>query len=177
MKNTLIVITIIIIFILFYFLQANFFSWFNIAGVSPNLFVILILFIGLFAGKRLGIPLGIFLGILLDFFINKKIGISGIMLGVIGALGGMLDKNFSKDSRITIIIMTVVSTIIYEIGVYFLNIIFWHLTVEIIAFAKILLIEVLYNIFIVIIFYPLLQKAGYYIEEAFKGNKILTKYF
>ena len=99
------------------------------------------------------------------------------MLGVIGALGGMLDKNFSKDSRITIIIMTVVSTIIYEIGVYFLNIIFWHLTVEIIAFAKILLIEVLYNIFIVIIFYPLLQKAGYYIEEAFKGNKILTKYF
>lgn len=177
MKNALIILVSILTFIISYFLQANLFNWFTIGGVSPNLFVILILFFGLFAGKRVGIPLGIVFGICLDFFISKKIGISGIMLGVIGAFGGILSKNFSKDSRLTIIFMTIASTAIYEIGVYILRYLILDTPMEIVAFAKILLTEILYNIIITIIIYPIIQKAGYYIEEAFKGNRILTRYY
>lgn len=177
MKNTVIIIVTTLVFLVCYFLQVNFFNWFNIAGISPNLFVMLVLFLGLFAGKRLGVPMGIFLGICLDFFINKKIGISGIMLGAIGAIGGMLDKNFSKDSRITIILMTIGVTAVYETGMYLLNHIIISTTIEIIPFIKILLIEILYNVILTIILYPLIQKAGYYIEDAFKGNQILTRYF
>lgn len=177
MRNTIIIISTIIVFLISYFLQVNFFNWFTIGGVSPNLFVIIVLFLGLFAGKRLGIPMGIVLGILLDFFANKKIGISAIMLGIVGALGGILDKNFSKDSKMTIILMTIAVTAVYEIGVYILNYMIISINIEIIPFIKILLIEILYNIIITIIFYPLLQKAGYYIEEAFRGKQILTRYF
>ena len=177
MKNTLIIIGIILLFLILYFIQINFFNWFTIAGISPNLFVILILFIGLFAGKRVGIPLGLILGIFLDFFISKKIGISAIMLVIIGALGGFLDKNFSKDSRITIILMTAAVTFIYEFGNYILNYLIMSTIIEIIPFIKIVLIEMIYNSLLVIIFYPLLLKAGYYIEEAFREKKILTRYF
>ena len=35
------------------------------------------------------------------------------MLGVVGLIGGVFDKNFSKESRITIIIMVIVSTFLY----------------------------------------------------------------
>lgn len=177
MKNTIITLITIVIFLILYFLQANFFSWFNIAGIAPNTFVILILFLGLFAGKRLAVPMGIFLGMCLDFFISKKIGISAIMLGCIGILAGIFDKNFSKDSRMTIILMTIGATAIYELGTYILNYFIISSTIEIIPFIKILLIEILYNVLLTIIFYPLLQKAGYYIEEAFRGNQILTRYF
>lgn len=177
MKNTAIIIGMIFVFLILYFLQINFFCWFTIAGISPNLFVIFILFIGLFAGKRVGIPIGLVLGLCLDFFMNKKIGISGIMLGIIGALGGFLDKNFSKDSRLTIILMTAVMTFIYEFGSYLLNYMIVSINFEIIAFLKIVSIEILYNIILVIILYPLLQHIGYYIEEAFRGKKILTRYF
>ena len=177
MKNTLIIIGMILLFLILYFLQINFFNWFTIAGISPNLFVIFILFVGLFAGKRVGIPFGIIVGLGLDFFISKKIGISGIMLGAIGALGGFLDKNFSKDSRMTIILMTVVVTFIYELGVYLLNYFIVSTTIEMIPFLKIVLIEIVYHVLLVIIFYPLLQRAGYYIEEAFREKKILTRYF
>lgn len=177
MRNTLIIIGIILVFLILYFVQVNFFNWFTISGISPNLFVIYVLFIGLFAGKRLGIPIGIVIGIFLDFFISKKIGILGIMLGLVGAVGSLLDKSFSKDSRITTIIMTIGITIIYEIGAYFLNIVIVNASVEIITFLKILLIETIYNVFIVIIFYPLLQKGGHYIEEVFREKKILTRYF
>lgn len=177
MKNTLIVIGMILLFLILYFLQINFFNWFTIAGISPNLFVIFILFVGLFAGKRVGIPLGLVVGLSLDFFISKKIGISGIMLGVIGALGGILDKNFSKDSRMTIILMTAIVTFVYELGTYLLNYLIVSSTIEMIPFLKIIIIEMIYNILLVIIFYPLLQKAGYYIEEVFREKKILTRYF
>ena len=48
---------------------------------------------------------------------------------------------------------------------------------EIFYFIKILLIEVLYNILLVILFYPLIQKAGYSMDRTFKRNNILTRYF
>lgn len=177
MKNTLIVIATIIVFLIIYFLQANFFIWFTIGGIQPNLFIILALFIGLFGGKRLGIPIGVFIGICLDFFISKKVGVSGIMLGIVALLGGYFDKNFSKDSRITIILMVAGATFIYEAGVYLMNIIILSSTMEIIPFIKIVLVEILYNVILTIILYPILQKAGYYIEESFRGSQILTRYF
>lgn len=177
MKNTLIVIATIFVFLILYFLQANFFSWFTIAGIAPNLFVILILFLGLFGGKRLGAPMGIFLGLCLDFFINKKIGTSAIMLGIVGGMGGILDKNFSKDSRMTIIVMTIGVTTLYEVGMYIMNHFIIGTTIEIIPFIKILLIENLYNVLITIILYPILQRAGYFIEDSLKGKQILTRYF
>lgn len=177
MRNTLIIIITIIIFILLYLLQVNFFSWFTIAGISPNLFIILIMFLGLFGGKRLGIPMGIFLGLVLDLFISNKIGITSIMLGVVGISAGILDKNFSKDSRITIILMTSGITAIYEIGLYILNYFIISINFEILPFIKILLIEILYNDIIIIILYPLLQKVGNYIENSFRGKQILTRYY
>ena len=86
MKKILAIIILFITFILLYFLQANFFSWFNIAGIKPNLFIIFSLFIGLFLGKIYGISAGVTTGILIDLFIGKKIGVNGIVLGVAGFL-------------------------------------------------------------------------------------------
>ena len=70
MKKTWIVICLMLSFLIIYLLQSNFFSWFNIAGIRPNLFVILALTTGLFIGKRAGIIFGILFGLSLDFFIG-----------------------------------------------------------------------------------------------------------
>ena len=86
MKKILSTIIILLIFILIYFLQSNFFNWFNIAGVKPNLFIILALIVGLFVGKIYGATTGIVLGLLLDFFIGKRLGIYAIQLGLAGLL-------------------------------------------------------------------------------------------
>lgn len=177
MKNVSTIIAVFLVFFLIYFLQANFFIWFTIAGVKPNLFVILVLFLGLFAGKRVGISLGVILGIILDLLIGKKVGITGIMLGVVGIIGGYFDKNFSKESRLTIMLMVIGATIIFEVGNYVINCIILEVPIDMIAFITILLIEVIYNSILTIIFYPLLQKAGYALENTFQNTKILTRYF
>ena len=177
MRKILINIAIIISFVFIYLLQANLFTWFNIAGVMPNLFIILMLYIGLFMGRNSSIVYGAIFGILIDIFIGQKLGITSIMLIIIGIIANWFDKNFSKDNRITVMTMVAVLTIIYEIGAYMLNYLFLNINVEIVSFVKILLIETLYNILLTIIVYPIMQLTGYDIEEEYKGSKILTRYF
>ncbi len=143
----------------------------------PNIFVIFVLFIGLFYSRTAGSVYGIVFGILLDFFIGRKIGISGIMLGAVGLIGGVFDKNFSKENRFTIMVMVAVCTAIYEISLYIAGGIIYHYTFEILNFTKIIAIECIYNLLITIILYPLIQNLGYKIEEVYKGDKILTRYF
>lgn len=177
MKKILINVGIVIIFFIIYFLQVNFFSWFKIAGVMPNLFVILTLYIGLFMGHSFGITYGIIFGILIDLLIGKKIGITSIGLGIVGIIATKLDKNFSKDSRITVMLMVIFTTAINEMIAYILQYIVIGINIEILQFIRILLIELLYNSILTIILYPLIQGTGYDIENEFKGNRILTRYF
>lgn len=94
-----------------------------------------------------------------------------------GYIGGHLEKKFSKDSKITIIIMVSSCTLLYELGVYILNIAINGVDLEMASFLKINIIEIIYNLILTIIFYPLIKKGGYYIQDVYKGNKILTRYF
>lgn len=177
MKKFTIICCLILLFLCIYLLQVNFFSWFNLAGVQPNLFVILVLTIGLFAGKSIGITFGILFGLALDFFVGKSIGISALMLGIVGFIGGYLDKSFSKDSRVIMITMVVIVTLIYEIGIIILNYFINNANLNIWYLIKVLIIELFFNSIITIIINPLIIKFGYRIEENFKENRILTRYF
>lgn len=177
MKKVVVIISLILVFFLIYFLQSNFFTWFNISGIMPNLYIILILFIGLFLKRKIGLILGIIFGLFLDITVGKTIGVAAIMLGLIGIISEILSKNFSKDSRFIITIMVIINTIIYEIATYIFLIIRTNATIEIIYFIKILLIEILFNTLITIIIYPIIKKAGYYVENLFDDKMILTRYF
>ncbi len=177
MKKVWIVIGLILVFFLIYFLQVDLFNNFTIAGVKPNLFVIYVLFIGLFSNQILGISIGVFIGLILDFLYGKTIGTTAIMLCVIGYMGSYFDKNFSKENKLTIIFMVAGATLIFELGSYFMNSIILDFEREYLYFIKIVLIEILYNVLLSIILYPLIQKVGYVIDRSFKKNNILTRYF
>ena len=177
-KKAIISIVLILIFFIIYFLQSNFFTWFTIAGIKPNIFVILALFIGLFLGMKYGLCFGIIYGFFLDSLIGRNIGASSLMLGIIGLIGGYIDKNFSKDNRLMIMAMVTVTTIIYEIGLYIIQSVVLSYQIEQInILIKTLAIEIIFNMIITIIIYPLIKKAGYYVEGVFKESNVLTRYF
>lgn len=177
MKKVLIHIGLIITFIMIYLLQSIFFSEFTIAGIMPNMFIILLLYIGLYMGRANGIIYGILFGILIDFWIGKTLGLTSIALATIGVVSGILDKTFSKDSRLIVLLMGILCTIIYEVALYFMQYLVMGINVEVLQFIKILFIEIIYNVIIIIILYPLMKLTGYEIENEIKGDKILTRYF
>lgn len=177
MKKVLLYIILFITFIFIYFLQANFFTWFTIFGIQPNLFIILTLFCGLFTGKLSGLIYGTVIGIFLDLFIQTNVIIEPIMLGLLGFISGILAKTFSKESRLNIMIMVLIATLCYETGVYILKIMLYsNVQLELLAFIKIISVECLYNAMITIIVYPAIQYFGKKIEDKLFGNKIL-RYF
>ncbi len=177
MKKALLGIVAFLAFILIYILQTNFFTWFTIAGVKPNLVVMLVLFIGLFAGRIYGLTFGVIFGLLIDIFISKKIGLSAIMYGAIGIFGGILDRNFSKDSKVTIVGMVIISTFLFEFASYITNAMIFSYTWEMLTFIVKLIIEIIYNSILTIILYPTIQKVGFSVQDMFKENKILTRYY
>lgn len=177
MKKALSILCLILTFFIIYFLQANFFTWFNIATIMPNVYVILVLFIGLFVKRKIGLACGIGFGLYLDIVLGKTIGISALALGIVGLLGEILSKNFSKDSRFIVCLMVIGTTAVYETIVYLLTMLRTEGTIEILAFLRILLIEMFFNGLITIIIYPLIKKAGYYLENLYDDKFILTRYF
>lgn len=177
MKKIVINLCLIVTALLIYFIQINFFNWFTIAGVMPNLFILFALFLGLFCKKQTALIYSAIIGMVLDIVIGQKVGIMMIDLCIITAIAIIFEKNFSKDSRVTIMLMVIAMTAIYEIILCVVNYTIFASNIEISSFIKILLIEILYNVILTIIIYPLIQKAGAYIENEYKGNKILTRYF
>ena len=177
MRKFITTIILIITYFIIFYLQTNIFHNFTIAGIMPNLFVIYILYIGLSTNAAYGISFGVFGGIIIDCVYSKTIGITAVMLCLISFLGAYFNKNFSKENKLTIIIMIILSTVIYEVGYYFLNSVIIGFDAEMFYFIKILLIEILYNVLLTIILYPLIQKTGYILDRTFKKNNIMTRYF
>ena len=177
MKKFGVIISIIAIYFFTYFLQVNFFNWFTIDGVSPNLFILLVLLIGMFVNSKVGAILGFFLGLYTDFLFSNSIGISAILFAILGFCGEFLEKRFSRDSKLTIVLISSIATLFYEILFFIVRIVIYSANINIISFVYTLGIEIIYNAFLVIILYPLIHKFGLYVESVFKNNKIPTRYF
>ena len=74
-------------------------------------------------------------------------------------------------------LMSAGTTIICEFISYLIQIIIFKLSIDAVPFIKILGIEVLYNSMLIIIIYPLIQKAGEVLEKIFNDKNILTRYY
>ena len=74
-------------------------------------------------------------------------------------------------------LMVLSTTIIFEVVSYIINYMLYSINIEIFKFIEILIVEVMYNVIITIIIYPVIQRCGYYFENEYKGNRILTQYF
>ena len=173
-SNLLVAVLLIIAFIIIYFLQANVFSNFTIAGIKPNLFIIFILIIGLFGNNFLSILFSIICGIWLDSLYSESIGITSAMLCLIGFMATWFDSLWSKDEKISIVIIVFIATFIFEFGSYFLKSIIFDFEIEIKIFFKILALEELYNVLLTIIFFGLIKKLGYGMERKLKRTNMYT---
>ena len=165
---------LLITFFIIYNLQANIFSNLTIAGVMPNLFVIFILFIGLYANSFLAISFGVFCGLWIDTIYGNCLGITSASLTVVGFIASWFDSLWSKDEKISIIIMVLVSTFIFEILSYFLKSVIFEFEFELMPFFKILAIEELYNTLLIIILFSPIKKLGYKMERNLKRNNMYT---
>ena len=96
------------------------------------------------------------------------------MFCLIGFIATWFDTLWSKDEKISIIIMVILSTLFFEFGSYFIKSIVLNFELEITIFFKILAIEELYNVLLTIIIFGFIKKFGYMMERKLKRNNMYT---
>lgn len=162
-------LTIIIIFLtigLTIFFQANLLEVIPLKGTSANLGIVLVASLGLICGKLVGGLTGAIYGLIYDILFGRAVGIYLGAYFLIGVVSGALNKNFSKDNKVSMIFLISILTAIFEIGIYLLFVLLRSFEFDLLGLAFIVGKEIVYNILLVIILYKFLIWFGEMINKS-----------
>lgn len=93
----------------------------ELAGIYPDILMILVVSAGYTRGKGAGLFTGLFSGLWLDLCIGSIIGLYGIMYMLIGYLVGYSNKVYDKDDYTMPVIFIGISELVYNHMYYFCN--------------------------------------------------------
>lgn len=83
--------------VVLYLLQTTVLEEISVAGIKPNIIILMPVFIGYKYGKIPGILMGFFTGLLLDMMEGSYLGFYALMYLLIGYLNGFVKKIYHKD--------------------------------------------------------------------------------
>lgn len=163
----------IVMFLLILFnlvLQSTLFQYVEILNIKPNTSILLIVSYAILRGDVEGSLFGFVIGLMQDMFFGKYIGLYALLGAVTGFLCGLPFKNFFRENLFMPLTLTAISTVFYEFAFYVTNFLFrGKLDFQYYA-AKIIVPELVYNIFLSFIVYSLLYAINRKIEDFEKAR-------
>ena len=157
-----IVVTVFII--VCFVLQCSVFSSLALAGIIPNLMIILTSSFGFMRGEREGLLIGFFCGLMSDIFFGGFLGFYALLLMYIGFLNGKFCKIFYPEDIKLPLALIVVSDLSYGIICYILTFMLRSRFDFAYYFLHIILPEALYTIVVTLFFYPVILKVNEKLE-------------
>lgn len=115
MKRFLVMTVLVIVSIL---LQISVFPFLKLAGVTPNVVLILIVSFALMRGRAEGAVLGFVCGLILDLLSGGVVGMNALIFTVIGYLNGMLHHLFFANNILLPLGMVLASSLGYDLIMY-----------------------------------------------------------
>jgi len=102
-------------------LQSTVLEAVKIFGVKPNLFLLFIVSIAILRGNIEGAIIGFFAGLAQDMSGGRYFGFYTILGMYLGFLSGSINRSMYKENYLVIIFFTLISTVLYEGSVYYLD--------------------------------------------------------
>lgn len=177
MKKNIIIIFLLIISYLVFFIQMSFFNNITMWGVKPNLILIYLTLLVTYTNKPAYIIVAIVAGLIIDFSSSSIIGATTLSLLTATLIVEKFNNIIYTSSIYVDILKIAVATIVYGIIYYLLCIAIKQSNFEVLVFLKILGIEIIYNMLIIMIIYPVTSFIGSKLKAIYKNNNILTRYF
>lgn len=158
-------IVLFIIVTICFLLQSTVFSALSIAGISPNLLIIVVSAMGLMRGRKEGMWIGFFCGLLVDIFFGFYLGVYALLYMYVGYMNGMLQKRFFPDDIKLPMIMIGASDICCNLLIYFF-LFFLRRRFDFIYYLRaIILPEFVYTMIVTIFLYYILLKLNQKMEN------------
>ena len=118
MKNY---VSMFVMIIVGFILQTTLFRHLRIAGVSPNILVILTAIAGTMYGQYCGLFTGVISGLFVDMMFSSIIGVNIFIYAVIGFIIGLTNKMYIEDDLIFPTMTIAIGDIIYGVLFYVLK--------------------------------------------------------
>lgn len=140
-----------------YLIQSSVFPYFSLAGVVPDILLILVVSCAFFYGQRTGIVVGFLSGLLMDFCIGDVVGAFAIFYSVIGFFNGYAKKIYDREDFLLPMGLICISEIVYNF-MYYVAFVLLRGKLDFLFFLrKIILPRVIYTVLAAILFYRIYQ--------------------
>lgn len=148
-----------------FLLQTTIFQWFSLAGVTPNLLLILTVSIGFMRGRTEGLFIGFVCGLLIDFYYGDLIGICALIYLIVGYLSGYANKIFVKEDFTIPLLLIGAGELIYFFSYYVLEFLLRGRLNIIYYFIHIGVPRIIYTVVVSIFIYRLLNRINTLLEH------------
>jgi cell shape-determining protein MreD len=151
-------IVLVIAFITFF--QSNFFTWFNIFGIMPNLFLCLVIVLAVYL-KRVdaliwsGI-IGIWTALIYSTNVNNI-----VFFVILSFVVSKIKSSFSTEVKLNLLLIVFFSGFLYNTAYYIFKCLKNSLSLDLTMFAKTFMIEGFFNIMLVLLFYEFIYYKIY----------------
>ncbi len=168
MKKILILfLTLLLCFIL----QTTVFQSLKLAGISPNIMLILVVSFGIMRGKMEGMLLGFCAGLLLDVLYGGYIGVFASIYMTIGYFNGNFTQMFYTDDIMLPLWLILLNEFLLNIGIYVVYFLLRNRLDFIFYLRYTILPEMIYTIIITLVLYkPLLGVHLWLKADEKRGN-------
>lgn len=160
MKRVLLGFVTFLVICIAILLQINVLNEIPLAGVVANLGIVLIAGLGLVSGKLIGGIAGFIYGALVDTMFQRTIGIYILFYTLTGIVSGFLNHKFSKENKMSMVMLILIVTAVFETGTYFSNILLHRYEFELIPFILVIVLESAYNVLLTIILFKPIAFLG-----------------
>lgn len=149
-----------------YLLQSSMFHYVKLAGIMPNLLLILVVSTAYMRGRTSGMLIGFFSGLLVDLmFGTRVVGLYALLYLFIGYLMGYTNKIYSRDDYTLPIVFIGISDLFYGFFYYVFEFLLRGRLNFLYYFRRFILPEIIYTIAVSIFLYKLLHMINHRLER------------
>lgn len=164
-------IMVALLIILCFILQSTVFQAVALAGIVPNLLLIVTSSLGFMRGEKEGMAVGFFCGLLNDIFFGQLFGFYSLLYLFLGYGSGLFHRMFYDEDIKLPMIWIALSELVYGLGVYFFLFLMRSKFHFGFYFLHIILPELIYTVVITIVFYRMIRSFNHWLEKKEEGEK------
>lgn len=153
MRNVWVGIIVFLVIIVCLLFQFNILNLIPLFGVVANIGIVFVVSLGILSGQKIGITVGVVYGILMDILFGKSFGIYTFLFFLIGFFCGKISHGFSKENKVSVLMIVAATTLIYEAICYFLFVIIYKYDFMFLSTFWTMILECVYNVFIAWVFF------------------------
>lgn len=138
-------------------LQSAMFHYVRLAGIMPNLLLILVVSTAYMRGRNTGLLIGFFSGLFVDLIFGQVVGLYALFYLLIGYFIGFLNKFYSNDDFTLPIIFVAVCDFFYGFFYYVFEFLLRSRLNLLYYFRRFILPEIIYTVAVSVLLYKLLH--------------------